>query len=146
MAAKKSANICTAPSPSACLFGILEHRAVCMSRRECNDGMPADCRTKRNAMFPMPGGFVCDGVPDSLLPCRRPAKEPGVVGRGERERWRCRYAGVLCGETRPERATGTLAGCSVHVQCQGPARRLGGCEQRKLMRGGRMPPPMCKQF
>lgn len=90
--------------------------------RECNDGMPADCRTKRNAMFPMPGGFVCDGVPDSLLPCRRPAKEPGVVGRGERERWRCRYAGVLCGETRPERATGTLAGCSMHVQCQGPAR------------------------
>lgn len=32
-----------------------------MSRRECNDGMRADYRTKRNAMFPMPGGSVCDG-------------------------------------------------------------------------------------
>ncbi|OCK97070.1 uncharacterized protein K441DRAFT_28745 [Cenococcum geophilum 1.58] len=79
--------------------------------------------TEQSAMrcFLCPADPSAMGVPDSLLLCRGPAKEPGVVGRGERERWGCRYAGVLCGETRPERATGTLAGCSVHVQCQGPA-------------------------
>ena len=71
MTAKKSISLYIALSLSARLFRILDRveavgRAICISRRECNDGMRADYRIKCNVISPMPGRSVCNGRAEEM--------------------------------------------------------------------------------